>query len=72
MRPVLYFNTKLTCYFADINIFKLKDIKENATYKNPHKYSKGMKYVFVNGKLSVQDGQKLSGRYGRVIRSLVE
>ena len=59
-------------YFADINIFKLKDIKENATYKNPHKYSKGMKYVFVNGKLSVQDGQKLSGRYGRVIRSLVE
>ena len=59
-------------YFADINIFKLEDIKDNATYKDPHKYSEGMKYVFVNGKLSVEGGQKISGRYGRVIRSLTE
>ena len=56
-------------FFADLNIFKLEEIKENGTFKNPHQYSEGMKYVIVNGKISVIDGKKIAGRNGRVVRS---
>ena len=56
-------------YFADINIFKPEEIKENATYVNPHQYSTGMKYVLVNGQIALENGKKLPGRYGRVIRN---
>jgi N-acyl-D-amino-acid deacylase len=56
-------------YFADINIFRPEEIKENATYVNPHQYSTGMKYVLVNGQIALENGKKLPGRYGRVIRS---
>jgi len=59
-------------YFADINIFKLDNIKENATYQTPHKYSEGMKYVLINGKVAVKNGRKTSGRFGRVVRSFTE
>ena len=66
-------NVKIQLLFGnDVDVSFLEDIKDNATYKDPHKYSEGMKYVFVNGKLSVEGGQKISGRYGRVIRSLTE
>ena len=56
-------------YFADINIFKINELKENATYVSPHQYSTGMKNVIVNGKISVVDGKKIKGRNGKVIRS---
>ncbi len=56
-------------YFADINIFKINEIKEKATYVSPHQYSDGMKNVIVNGKISVTDGKKDKGRNGKVIRS---
>ena len=56
-------------YFADINIFKINEIKEKATYVSPHQYSNGMKNVIVNGKISVTDGKKDKGRNGKVIRS---
>ena len=56
-------------YFADINIFKINQLKENATYIDPHQYSDGMKNVIVNGKISVTDGKKNEGRNGKVIRS---
>ena len=56
-------------YFADINIFKINEIKENATYVSPHQYSEGMKTVIVNGQISVINGKKVKGRHGKVIRS---
>tara|TARA_Y100001970_G_C14250887_1_gene871789 strand:- start:1270 stop:2886 length:1617 start_codon:yes stop_codon:yes gene_type:complete len=56
-------------YFADINIFKINEIKENATYVSPHQYSGGMKNVIVNGKISVENGKKIKGRNGKVVRS---
>ena len=59
-------------YFADINIFKINEIKEKATYVSPHQYSDGMKNVIVNGKISVTDGKKDKGRNGKVVRSFSE
>ena len=56
-------------YFADINIFKPEELRENATYVDPHQYSIGMKYVIVNGKIALKDSKKIAGRFGQVIRS---
>ena len=56
-------------FFADINIFKINEIKENATYVSPNQYSEGMKTVIVNWQISVINGKKVKGRHGKVIRS---
>ncbi len=58
--------------YADLNIFKINEIKEHASYIDPHKYSTGMKNVILNGKIAVENGVKTKGRYGRVIRSFQE
>ena len=54
-------------YFADIVIFDLNELKDNSTYLDPHKYPDGIKYVFVNGKLTLKDNQILN-RNGKVLR----
>ncbi|MED5254747.1 MAG: D-aminoacylase [Chloroflexota bacterium] len=56
-------------YFADINIFKPEELKEKATYVDPHQYSTGMKWVLVNGKIALKDGKKIDGRHGNVVRT---
>ena len=56
-------------YFADINIFKPEELKEKATYVDPHQYSVGMKYVIVNGNIALKDGEKIDGRFGKVVRT---
>ena len=56
-------------YFADINIFKPEELREKATYVDPHQYSTGMKWVLVNGKIALKDGNKIEGRFGKVVRS---
>ncbi len=48
-------------YFADITIFDPASIQDVATYTEPTRLSKGVKYVFVNGQLEFEDG-KLTGR----------
>ena len=40
-------------YFADISIIDLNRIKDNATYLNPHQYSDGIEYLFINGNLTI-------------------
>ena len=51
--------------YADLVVFDLSGIKDNATYKEPHQYPSGIVYVFVNGRLAAENGKstgKLSGR----------
>ena len=43
--------------FADITIFDQETIAEKATFAKPHNYSKGIKYVIVNGKITINDGK---------------
>jgi len=45
---------------ADLAVFNLSGVQELATRDRPNQFSTGMKYVFVNGKLSLEQG-KLTG-----------
>jgi len=49
--------------YADIAIIDLKNFYDKATYKEPVQYSTGVKYLLVNGVLSIDD-DKLTGKRG--------
>ena len=42
-------------YAADILIFDENEVQDISTYDKPHAYSKGFKYVIVNGKIVVEN-----------------
>ncbi len=49
---------------ADVVIFDEKEVQDMATFEDPHQYSKGFKYVIVNGKLVVENGNHTGVRSG--------
>ncbi len=49
---------------ADIAIFDEKEVQDMATFQDPHQYSKGFKYIIVNGKLVVENGVHTGIRSG--------
>lgn len=53
---------------ADITIFDLNEIKGYEDYNNKSKSPKGIKYVIVNGKLSMDNELILEKKNGKVIR----
>ncbi|MDH5511562.1 MAG: amidohydrolase family protein [Nitrospinota bacterium] len=53
--------------FADIVIFDPGSIRDNSTYTNPIAAPSGIKSVFVNGSLAVQDGKLTNNLAGQVI-----
>ena len=53
---------------ADITIFNLDTIIDNATYENPKQFPSGIEWVIVNGKLVVENGQHTNATPGRTIR----
>jgi len=55
-------------YYADLIIFDENTIKDNGTFTDPVKYPSGIKYVMVNGKVSVKEGQYINDRSGIIIR----
>lgn len=58
---------------ADVVVFDLDRIRDNATYAEPARASSGMKYVIVNGELLVNDGNLDTKRLpGRPIRRVPE
>jgi N-acyl-D-amino-acid deacylase len=53
--------------FADMVIFDEHAVQDMATFEKPHAYSKGFKYVIVNGKITV-DREKHTGiRNGKAL-----
>jgi len=54
-------------YYADLVIMDLDNIKDKATFLNPHQYPDGIDYVFVNGHLVVEDGQLNGEKPGIVL-----
>lgn len=56
--------------FADILVFEPGNIKQNNDFVNPHVYSTGLDYVFVNGKPALENGKVNGLLPGRVLRSL--
>ncbi len=56
--------------YADIVIFNLKEIKDNATYENPCNYPTGIEYVLVNGEIVVEKGEYMGEMPGKVLKPL--
>jgi len=54
--------------FADITIFDQETIAEQATFTNPHNYSKGIKHVLVNGKLTINNGKHDNVTNGAILK----
>lgn len=55
-------------YFADIALINLQKLRDRATYKNPHQYSTGVEYLFVNGVLLIDRGTATNERGGRSLK----
>lgn len=53
---------------ADITVFDPATITDVATFEDPTHYSVGVRYVFVNGRAVVSEGEITDERPGRVLR----
>ena len=54
--------------FADVTVFDPERIIDRATFEVPNQHPEGVKYVIVNGHLSVDDGKWTSALAGRPLR----
>ena len=52
---------------ADIVVFNMHLIKDEATFEDPHRYPKGIRYVLVNGSIVVDDERHTLSKPGRLI-----
>ena len=53
---------------ADITVFDAASIADHATFTDPHHYSVGVRYVLVNGQVTIDRGVHTGRRAGRVLR----
>ena len=77
IRRITYLPAKTFClkqrglikegFYADIVAFDYEKIIDRATFKDPYKKSDGIVYVFVNGKLSVKEGEITDTVAGKII-----
>jgi len=56
-------------YYADIVVIDLKNFTDRATYAERARYSEGVVYLLVNGKLSINNGKLTGKRGGRALKS---
>ena len=52
---------------ADITVFDPERIRDVATFEDPNRYSEGVSYVVVNGRIVLDDGKLTAERPGRVL-----
>jgi N-acyl-D-amino-acid deacylase len=55
-------------YFADVVVFDPKAFRDRATFEQPHQYSTGVQYLFVNGRAAIEQGRYTGALPGRVLR----
>ena len=53
---------------ADVVVFDPATVSDEATFTDPHRYPKGIPFVFVNGAAVVDEGRSTSARPGQVLR----
>lgn len=53
---------------ADITIFDLNKIKDEATYQEPLKQPTGIDHVIINGEIALKNGEIINNRLGKSIR----
>ena len=56
-------------YWADLVVFDLETITDQATFEQPHQHSTGIDHVLVNGEFVVDEGRIVMALPGRVIVS---
>lgn len=54
--------------FADLAVFDPAEVRDLATYPDPHVYATGMRHVVVNGVAAFQDGAPTGALSGRALR----
>jgi N-acyl-D-aspartate/D-glutamate deacylase len=54
--------------FADVVVFDPDSIRDRSTYEEPTLLATGMRYVFVNGKLAIDNGEYTGALPGRVVK----
>jgi predicted methyltransferase len=57
-----------TGYFADVVVFDPEEIRDHATFEEPHQYATGMMHVIVNGRQVLAEGEHTGALPGRVVR----
>ncbi|HEV8385355.1 MAG TPA: D-aminoacylase [Candidatus Acidoferrales bacterium] len=55
-------------YFADVVVFDPATVTDKSTYQKPEELAVGMKFVIVNGKLAVENGEYNGALAGRALR----
>ncbi|NQT61712.1 MAG: amidohydrolase family protein [Candidatus Marinimicrobia bacterium] len=55
-------------FFADILVFDPDQIKDVATFENPHELASGFDWVIVNGKIVRSEGEFTGQRPGKMLR----
>lgn len=55
-------------YKADLLIFDLAQVKDLATYEEPHRMATGFEYIIINGELAKSPGDSGIKRYGHFLR----
>jgi N-acyl-D-amino-acid deacylase len=48
-------------------VFSEAEVQDLSTFQQPHAYSKGFKYVIVNGELVVENEKHLGTKSGRAL-----
>jgi N-acyl-D-amino-acid deacylase len=54
--------------YADIVVFDPQNIRDHATFANPHQYATGVIHVFVNGVQVLKDGEHTGKKPGRFVK----
>ncbi|HEX4802337.1 MAG TPA: amidohydrolase family protein, partial [Myxococcaceae bacterium] len=55
---------------ADITVFDPATVRDLATYEEPLRYSEGIEYVAVNGKVVLDAGKMTKERPGRFLKHI--
>jgi len=53
---------------ADLTVFDPMNIRDTATFSEPHRYPEGIPYVVVNGRLIINEEEHTGELAGRVLR----
>ncbi len=54
-------------YYADLVLFDPAEVRDRATYEEPIQYPLGMRYVIVNGVVTVEEGEHTGARAGCMV-----
>lgn len=53
---------------ADITLMDVYALRSDSTYEDPKHYAKGIEYLFVDGALTIENGQYNGARNGKLLR----